>query len=105
MSVQQITHSIVTARKPHRCMTCGAVAVQPGEEYVRDVYKYDGVVYVWIGCAPCLSITSDVVDWCNYIDEGVGQEDFEEWARDHADDETHGEAARAYLARRNGVAS
>lgn len=88
----------LTARKAHPCCICTAPAVQPGETYERRTYVYDGQVYDWVNCKPCNDLISVVADWSS-ADEGVGQEDFAEWAGDHKDDPDHSEAARAFLVR------
>lgn len=89
----------VTARKAHECMTCTATAIRPGETYVRTTYVYDGHLYDWVQCTECDQISGLVYNWSSDPDEGVGRDDFMEWAREHHDDPRHGEAARAYLAR------
>lgn len=53
----------VTARKVHRCRTCFAEAIQPGETYTRDTYAHDGTVYDWVACEACRSISTAVYDW------------------------------------------
>lgn len=88
----------VTARKAHRCATCNATAIQPGQTYHRATYVYDGRVYDWVQCVECDKLVGIVYDWSG-ADEGVGLDEYVEWAEDHRDDETHGDAARAYLAR------
>lgn len=88
------------ARKVHPCSLCGGPAVQPGEEYTRETFAYDGTVYDWISCAPCLGIYFAVYDWVSYDDEGISSDHYDEWASEYADDPEHGEASRAYLARR-----
>lgn len=90
------------ARKAHRCSCC-AGRIELGEVYSRDTYVYDGRVYDWRTCDPCKVITGTVSAWWNGADEGITGETFAEWAHEHRDDAEHGEAARAYLARRGGA--
>lgn len=94
-----INDKTVTARKPHGCMTCGT-AIQAGETYSRQTYVYDGRVYDWVQCAECRALSGIVFRWVeDWYDEGIGQDEYVEWAREHRDDPTQGEAARAFLAR------
>lgn len=86
----------LTARKPHSCDTCGAIAVQPGQVYQRDTYAYDGRVYDWVVCAACAEITSRVLGWA-FTEDGIGAEHYLEWAEEH---ETSDADAAAYLRRR-----
>lgn len=96
-----IASRTVVAREPHRCRSCGAVSVQPGEAYHRETLAHDGQIYDWVSCEPCDAIFPFVCDkWSIFADEGVSAEDFVEWAEDHRDDEVHGQAAREFLARR-----
>jgi len=94
-----ISSKTVTARKPHACMCCGATAIQPGDRYVREAMLNDGSVYNWISCVACKEIAEVVWDWCYYSDEGIGKDEYNEWASDNAWDPEQGESARAYLAR------
>jgi hypothetical protein len=95
-----ISSTRVVARKAHGCRTCPSTAIQPGTEYTRDVYKYDGSVYAWVQCDECCAIANAVWNWAwASHDEGVGADEYQEWANEYADDPKHGEAARAYLAR------
>lgn len=88
----------VIARKAHGCMTCNATAIQPGQPYHRATYVYDGRVYDWVQCVECEALSGIVYDWAG-DDDGIGRDDYIEWAEEHRDDGTHGEAARSYLAR------
>jgi len=92
-----ITSKTVKARKPHRCECC-TVAIQPGDTYCRETYVHDGSVYDWVSCTECAAINADVWDWCYQPDEGVGADEYAEWASEHPDDPR----ALAYLARRGG---
>lgn len=96
-----IAEKTVTARKPHRCLCCGVVAIHPGQRYHRETYVYDGRVYDWVSCADCNEIQGDVYEWHGCPDEGVGADEFDEWAM-----ENRGEDSRAekYLIRRWGTA-
>lgn len=93
-----------TARKPHRCSCCGGT-IRPGVTYSRTTCLYDGRVFDWLSCPGCNDIARAVFDWVDYIDEGIGPEDYEEWAREHVDHIVYGQGARAYLARRYPVSS
>lgn len=87
------------ALKVHRCNCCtGEIPV--GRPYCRETYVYDGHVYDWKACAGCDPLSGLVWSWVNrYADEGIDHDDYIEWAQEHRDDPTHGEAARALLAR------
>ena len=90
----------VTARKPHGCQTCNATAIQPGEQYRRDTYIYDGRVYDWVQCAACSTLASMVFEWSGDPDEGIGRDEYIEWAREACHEETlAGERARWLLSR------
>jgi hypothetical protein len=89
----------VTARKAHACQTCSATAIQPGQTYERDTYAYDGRVYDWVQCGPCADIADEIWNWSIQTDEGIGREDYDEWASEFRDDPVHGDDARAYRAR------
>ncbi len=87
------------ARKVHRCNCCTG-EIPAGIQYCRETYVYDGRVYDWKVCAPCEPLTDIVWSWMGcYADEGIDRDDYIEWAQDHQADPTHGEAARALLAR------
>ena len=94
-----IASKTVTARVEHRCELCMCVAVHPGEKYRRDTLVYDGRAYVWIQCAECDAMMPIVWEWAYRPDEGINWDTYVEWARDHKNDETHGQMARDYLAR------
>lgn len=100
-----ISSKVVTARKSHHCANCNTIAIQRGEKYVRDVYVYDGRVYTWISCHDCNEIAGKVYDWCYSPDEGVGADEFQEWAEEHENHPELGEKARAYLSRRMSMQS
>lgn len=91
----------VTARKIHQCRSCFADAIQPGNTYTRDTYVYDGTVYDWVQCDACRAIMNAVYDWSVDAEEGITAETYDEWATEHRDESTHGEAARAYLERKD----
>lgn len=87
------------ARKVHRCNCCTG-EILAGTAYCRETYVYDGHVYDWKACAGCEPLNDVVWSWVSrYADEGIDQDDYIEWARDHRDDPNHGEAARALLVR------
>jgi hypothetical protein len=92
--------NIKAARKEHYCRICGGVAARVGEPYKRSTYVYDGRVYDWIECAPCSALNGEVWDWCSWPEEGIGVDQYDEWALDHKDHPTLGEQAQAYRARR-----
>lgn len=90
----------VIARKAHGCQTCNDTAIQPGEKYTRDTYVYDGHMYDWVQCTACSALGGLVFEWAGYPDEGVGRDEYTEWAREVADADTlEGERARWYLSR------
>lgn len=90
-----IRSKTVTARKAHDCRCCGAVAIQPGEKYVRQTLVHDGQVYDWVMCDPCGEIVNDVYYWAAHPDDGVTSEDFTGWAEEMAQHGTEEEKARA----------
>lgn len=94
-----IRTSTPVARKVHRCRCCGAPAVQPGDKYKRDTLVYDGRIYDWVSCVECSALFATVWDWSDGGEDGIGPEQYAEWALDYADDPEHGEKARAYLLR------
>ena len=75
-----LSAKFVKARKPRYCDACGALAISPGDEYFREAVARDGSVYVWITCNPCRAITQAVFAWVTNADEGVGIEEYREWA-------------------------
>lgn len=97
-----LSSKLVTARKPHPCYTCGSGAVKPGESYRRETYVYDSRIYSWISCTLCDELMSEVYTWCGRPDEGVGGEDYIEWARVSVSNPEWGDRARAFLTRRLG---
>lgn len=97
VEVLRSTHP--TARVEHKCQTCTRV-IAPGEKYERQVCAYDGRVYDWVTCSDCIALFPSVWDWVAFDDEGIGQEDYDEWSREHVNDEKHRALARAHLVRR-----
>lgn len=96
-----LSSKTVTARKVHRCMECGAAAIRPGDEYLRQACLHDGRVYAWVVCVDCRALTDAVWEWAGEPwDEGIGIDTYTEWAHEFAADPEHGEKARAYLVRR-----
>lgn len=87
------------ARKFHYCRNCGTEIAAPGEFYRRETYVYDGSVYNWTTCDECEKIIHDVHMWCGWPEEGIGREEFYEWAIDQENDDMYGEYAKSYLAR------
>lgn len=97
--MNRLREATPTARKSHKCDWCYAT-IQPGEQYHRSTNIYDDHIYDWVACLACDSLCPVVWDWAYRPDEGIGEDSFAEWANDHRNDATHGEAARAYLDRR-----
>lgn len=88
-----------TARKTHHCEDCNG-PIPVGTKYNRATLIYDGHVYDWVTCDPCDALVNTVWRWVDPVsDEGIGRDEFLEWAREHLDDPEHGEAARQFLAR------
>lgn len=87
-----------TARFHHHCESCG-IKIEPGTQYKRSTYFYDGRLCEWKSCLACELIVNDVYAWMSYQEEGVSEDDFCEWAECHRDDVKFGGAARAFLAR------
>lgn len=94
-----LSSKTVTARKPHRCSCCGAVAILPGQTYKREALAYDGHAYTWVSCADCQRLTMEVWDWSGCPDEGINSDDYLTWAEDHRLDPDRGLDARAFLTR------
>lgn len=88
----------VRARKAHRCQWCHTL-IATGAYYMRATVKGDDGLYDFVNCVKCEDIRDAVHGWCTDPDEGMSYSDFEEWAREHCNDPTMGEHARAYLAR------
>ncbi len=86
------------ARRPRTCDYCFTTIVR-GERYKYEVIVGDDGLYAWSTCRPCVTIRPAVWRW-SYADDGIGPEEFDEWALLHESDPEHGEAARGYLARR-----
>lgn len=89
----------VRARKPHSCATCWGRAIEPGDEYQRDTYVFDGRIYDWVQCVLCAQISRTVFAWAIDAYDGIGQSEYTEWAQDHVDSPEHGPTARLYLNR------
>jgi hypothetical protein len=88
-----------TARKRHHCEDCNGL-IPAGTAYHRATLIYDGAIYDWVTCDDCDQLVSTVWRWVDPVhDEGVGRDEFLEWAEAHLDDPEHGDAARAFLAR------
>lgn len=99
--VSLVRTKTVTARKAHTCACCGVVAIHPGQTYVRETYTHDGRIYDWVSCAPCQEIAGDVYEWAGAPDDGVGNDQYVEWAEEmvvHGSDEVKARAL-AFLAR------
>ena len=107
MSYVFLRDSEPVARKPHRCDPCG-VTIQPGTQYHRQTYVYDGRVYDWISCPECWQASVYVYAWADLYDqEGIDDERYAAWAyesHDCAADESERAAATAYLIRVGGAA-
>lgn len=81
-----LSEKIVIARKPHPCSVCTDTAIQPGDTYVRSAIADGGTVYVWLMCEECRAITGDVWEWTSYTEDGIGPEEYAEWASEHPND-------------------
>ncbi|MCW2287019.1 hypothetical protein EDF60_1670 [Leucobacter luti] len=77
-----VSEKIVRARKAHQCRTCNQMAVMPGQEYTRSTYVFDGRIYDWVMCADCRACASFVFSWCSYDGDGIGEDQYDEWAYD-----------------------
>jgi len=75
----------VRARKPHTCWICGGGAVVKGQMYERASYAADGTAYTLVSCLDCAALNRDVWDW-SWSDEGIGPDEYQEWAEEHSDD-------------------
>lgn len=96
---QLLSRKTVTARTWHACQTCGARAIAPGDEYVREALVHDGRAYTWVQCAACGDIAAEVWEWCWAPDEGVDRDDYYAWATETLNDAEWGSQAAAYLLR------
>jgi hypothetical protein len=96
---QLLSRKTVTARVPHPCETCGTTAIAAGERYVREALVYDGRAYTWVQCLPCSGLSSAVWEWAGHPDEGIGMDDYHEWATESLNDPEMGDRAAAYLLR------
>ena len=105
MSPVLLSEKTVTARKAHQCMTCHTTAIQPGDAYRRCSLVYDGSAYTWVQCAECDKCYHYVWDWAYISDEGVGADQYQEWAAESAIHATGDEQrlAKDFLARANGA--
>lgn len=66
-----------TARKKHRCETCGR-SIETGEKYHRYDGIYDGRANSWKDCGHCASLIS-IFNLPDIYDEGVGPDAVEDW--------------------------
>lgn len=66
-----------TARKQHRCETCGR-SIEAGEKYRRYDGIYDGRACTWKNCDHCSALMS-VFDLYDIYDEGIGSDEVSEW--------------------------
>jgi hypothetical protein len=73
------------ARKTHKCSMCTGT-IPRGETYHWFKYVESLGLYELKICEPCsnifLEVASYVDDWRYVNDEGIGFEDYEEWATD-----------------------
>jgi hypothetical protein len=91
--------STPVARKAHKCRTCFA-SIDRGERYRRAAYLGDDGLYEWVSCLPCDDLLNDVWKWAGNPWEGVTDEDYAEWAREHAATDSR---AAAFLERIGGA--
>ena len=107
MRVQILRETRPKARKPHRCSLCTG-PIHPGDTYNRSTNIYDGRIYDWLTCQPCLEdgIFNIVWDWSygTFYDEGIDADAAHEWAYEAV---IHGSpddqrAAKDYLERAGG---
>ncbi|MCX7445850.1 hypothetical protein OS125_11470 [Corynebacterium sp. P7003] len=104
--ISEISHTTPTARKPHRCFACW-VTIQPGETYDRSVLADYHTAWTIKSCLPCSEAMQFVQAYWEWPEEGVGEEEYHEWAwhASRADSwatEEERTAATTYLNRRNG---
>ena len=74
-----IKESHPIARKEHICELCGC-KINKGQKYYRQTNVFDGRIYDWIEHEECGQIASklNMYDECDYDEEGLSSEDFEE---------------------------
>lgn len=101
MSPQLLRETKPTARKPHRCSTCGG-PIRSGDIYTRATLVYDARLYDWLDCPACVAdhVWAYVADWCGCGDTNT--DCAQEWACEAV---IHGApaeqaAAKRYLERR-----
>lgn len=75
---QRLSDSMPKARKEHKCQAC-FITIHPGEVYSNETYVYEGRVYTWKTCIPCVLLCDTVYNW--YAEDwGVGPEEYLEWS-------------------------
>lgn len=101
-SPQLLRRSTPTARKTHYCSLCTG-PVMSGQTYTRETVVYDGHIYDWLTCTPCLDdeIYQIALGWSSRFGEGIEPEIVYEWAEETV---RHGSpddqrAAKNYLER------
>lgn len=106
--IRTLRRLTVTARKRHRCSLCTG-RINAGERYERATNVYDGRIYDWLTCQPCMD--DDVLllaDLWARPDNGVDEDIACEWAVEVVIDESRPaferEAAGRYLDRMEEVA-
>lgn len=104
--MQLLRDTTPRARKVHKCHAC-RISIKPGEQYRRSTYVNDGNLYDWISCLACEAISGRVHSWAStlFYDEGVGREDYHEWAMERLSHDADRADAEAYLNREGYVTS
>lgn len=96
MTVERIKESFPVSRGKVRCSCCLS-AIPKGTKYSRSTNIFDGRIYDFLTCAECERIFPDVWQWWSLsYDEGIGSDEFDEWASENQDKP----GAQEYLRRR-----
>lgn len=80
MSYENIRHKDVVAKKRHTCDWCNR-AIEKGETYHYEVFKYDGEFCEWHSHLACSRVVSAIWDYVD-PDEGMDSDQFDEGCAD-----------------------
>lgn len=83
--VETVSGGTRVARKSRRCWICQGLVVS-GDTYAYSTNVLDGRIYTLSYCLECEALTNSVSTWSIDSDDGIFPSDYEEWAREHADE-------------------